>query len=191
MYHILVSERIATPPNVSSQSSMSLANSSLVSNSLTSVSTDHTQSAVPTSTANTPGAPSKSGRGRKRGSKNKPKDEYDFNSEDDHSSEVMTFEEKKHLSVSINKLPFDCLKKVVNIIKSREQIKDFNPDEIEIDFETLKPITLRELEAFVKTCFDKKNKKPAGNLAVNYLWIFYFVFFSSKRVSAQKEGTGD
>jgi bromodomain-containing protein 3 len=40
----------------------------------------------------------------------------------------------------------------VNIIESREKITDFNPEEIEIDFETLKPVTLRELEAYVKMC---------------------------------------
>uniref|UniRef100_A0A915D251 Uncharacterized protein n=1 Tax=Ditylenchus dipsaci TaxID=166011 RepID=A0A915D251_9BILA len=114
----------------------------------------------------------KSGRGRKPGSKNKPKvdpskdmkhDEYDFNSEDDHSSEPMTYEEKKHLSLNINKLPGECLTRVVSIIESREQITDFNPEEIEIDFETLKAQTLRELEAFVKACLDKKStKKPVA-----------------------------
>uniref|UniRef100_A0A915D1W9 NET domain-containing protein n=1 Tax=Ditylenchus dipsaci TaxID=166011 RepID=A0A915D1W9_9BILA len=90
-------------------------------------------------------------------------DEYDFNSEDDHSSEPMTYEEKKHMSLNINKLPGECLTRVVSIIESREQITDFNPEEIEIDFETLKAQTLRELEAFVKACLDKKStKKPVA-----------------------------
>jgi predicted DNA-binding protein (UPF0251 family) len=40
----------------------------------------------------------------------------------------------------------------VNIIEAREKITDFNPEEIEIDFETLKPVTLRELEAYVRMC---------------------------------------
>uniref|UniRef100_A0A914GTV5 Uncharacterized protein n=1 Tax=Globodera rostochiensis TaxID=31243 RepID=A0A914GTV5_GLORO len=115
-----------------------------------------------------------SGRGRKPGSKNKPKTEsqkeelstkeYEFNSEDEHSSEPMTYDEKRQLSQNINNLPGDKLTSVVNIIKAREQIKDLNPDEIEIDFETLKPVTLRELEAYVKACSqppDKKQKKAS------------------------------
>ncbi|VDN29901.1 unnamed protein product [Gongylonema pulchrum] len=49
---------------------------------------------------------------------------------------------------------------VVSIIESREQLPGFNPEEIEIDFETLKPTTLRELEAFVAACLKKKARKP-------------------------------
>uniref|UniRef100_A0A914DAM5 Uncharacterized protein n=1 Tax=Acrobeloides nanus TaxID=290746 RepID=A0A914DAM5_9BILA len=118
----------------------------------------------------TPTPPIKSGRGRKPGSKNKPKDqaalaqakdEYTFNSEDEHSAEPMTYEEKRQLSLNINKLPGECLTKVVNIIERREKLRDFNPEEIEIDFETLKPTTLRELEAYVASCLQKKAKtKP-------------------------------
>ena len=49
------------------------------------------------------------------------------------------------------------LGKVVNIIQQRESsLKDSNPDEIEIDFETLKPSTLRELESYVMSCLKKK-----------------------------------
>uniref|UniRef100_A0A183BKM4 Bromo domain-containing protein n=1 Tax=Globodera pallida TaxID=36090 RepID=A0A183BKM4_GLOPA len=61
----------------------------------------------------------KSGRGRKPGSKNKPKTEsqkeelstkeYEFNSEDEHSSEPMTYDEKRQLSQNINNLPGDKL----------------------------------------------------------------------------------
>jgi len=47
---------------------------------------------------------------------------------------------------------------VVNIIEAREKITDFNPEEIEIDFETLKPVTLRDLEAYVKMCQQQDNK---------------------------------
>lgn len=109
--------------------------------------------------------PIRSGRGRKPGSKNKPKTEmtpnkhteYDFNSADEHSSEPMTYEEKRQLSMNINKLPATSLARVVNIIEQRESIKDYNVDEIEIDFETLKPTTLRELEVFAAYC-EKKSK---------------------------------
>ena len=51
--------------------------------------------------------------------------------------------------------------RVVNIIQSREPgLRDSNPDEIEIDFETLKPSTLRELEKYVQQCLRKKVKPP-------------------------------
>lgn len=58
----------------------------------------------------------------------------------------------------------DKLGKVVHIIQSKEpSLKGNNPDEIEIDFETLKPATLRELEKYVNSCVKKKKapvKKP-------------------------------
>jgi len=56
----------------------------------------------------------------------------------------MSYEEKRQLSLDINKLPGDKLGKVVEIIQAREAaLRDSNPDELEIDFETLKPSTLR------------------------------------------------
>lgn len=49
----------------------------------------------------------------------------------------------------------------MHIIQSREpSLRDSNPDEIEIDFETLKPSTLRELESYVASCLRKKPRKP-------------------------------
>ena len=72
----------------------------------------------------------------------------------------MTYDEKRKLSLDINKLPGDKIGKVVNIIQSREpSLRETNPDEIEIDFETLKPSTLRELEKYVESCL-KKGSKP-------------------------------
>ncbi|KAJ4429268.1 hypothetical protein ANN_26271 [Periplaneta americana] len=59
-----------------------------------------------------------------------------------------------HLSQSVTS---DKLGRVVHIIQSREpSLRDSNPDEIEIDFETLKPSTLRELESYVASCLRKK-----------------------------------
>ena len=55
----------------------------------------------------------------------------------------------------------DKLGKVVHIIQSKEpSLKGNNPDEIEIDFETLKPATLRELEKYVNSCVKKKKTTP-------------------------------
>lgn len=74
----------------------------------------------------------------------------------------MSYEEKRQLSLDINKLPGDKLGRVVHIIQTREpSLKNSNPDEIEIDFETLKPSTLRELEKYVSSCL-KKKKKASG-----------------------------
>lgn len=78
----------------------------------------------------------------------------------------MSYEEKRQLSLDINKLPGDKLGRVVNIIQTREpSLKNSNPDEIEIDFETLKPSTLRELEKYVSSCLRKK-KKLSGSVFV-------------------------
>ena len=76
----------------------------------------------------------------------------------------MTYDEKRQLSLDINKLPGNKLNRVVQIIQSRESaLRDSNPDEIEVDFETIKPSTLRALERFVASSLRKKkrNKKKS------------------------------
>lgn len=106
-----------------------------------------------------------------------------FDSEDEDNAKPMSYDEKRQLSLDINKLPGtfiaqffklviyskvylfililgDKLGRVVHIIQSREpSLRDSNPDEIEIDFETLKPSTLRELESYVASCLRKKIRK--------------------------------
>uniref|UniRef100_A0A3Q3WW46 Bromodomain-containing protein 2 n=1 Tax=Mola mola TaxID=94237 RepID=A0A3Q3WW46_MOLML len=78
----------------------------------------------------------------------------------------MTYDEKRQLSLDINKLPGEKLGRVVHIIQSREpSLRDTNPEEIEIDFETLKPSTLKELERYVMTCLRKRPRKPYGEQA--------------------------
>ncbi|XP_072540141.1 bromodomain testis-specific protein isoform X2 [Salminus brasiliensis] len=73
----------------------------------------------------------------------------------------MSYEDKRRLSLDINRLPGDKLGKVVNIIKAREPaLRDTDPEEIEIDFEALKPSTLHALQSFVMTCLRKRPKKP-------------------------------
>uniref|UniRef100_UPI00398F8120 bromodomain-containing protein 3-like n=1 Tax=Pristiophorus japonicus TaxID=55135 RepID=UPI00398F8120 len=92
--------------------------------------------------------------------KNKQQAPVLYNSEDDDDAKPMSYDEKRQLSLNINKLPGDKLGRVVHIIQSREpSLRDSNPDEIEIDFETLKPSTLRELERYVMTCLRKKQRK--------------------------------
>ncbi|XP_064284281.1 bromodomain testis-specific protein [Passer domesticus] len=83
-------------------------------------------------------------------------------SEDEGGAKPMNYDEKRQLSLDINKLPGDKLGKVVHIIQSREpELRNSNPDEIEIDFETLNASTLRELERYVATCLRKKQSKHA------------------------------
>ena len=67
----------------------------------------------------------------------------------------------------------DKLGRVVHVISSREpSLRDSNPDEIEIDFETLKPSTLRELERYVMSVLKKKPRKPySGGRKSNNLII--------------------
>lgn len=84
-------------------------------------------------------------------------------SEDEDSAKPMNYDEKRQLSLDINKLPGDKLGRVVHIIQSREpSLRNSNPDEIEIDFETLKASTLRELEKYVVACLRKKTRKQHG-----------------------------
>uniref|UniRef100_A0A3Q4HVR3 Bromodomain containing 2a n=1 Tax=Neolamprologus brichardi TaxID=32507 RepID=A0A3Q4HVR3_NEOBR len=84
-----------------------------------------------------------------------------FDSDEEEETAPMSYDEKRQLSLDINKLPGEKLGRVVYIIQSREpSLRDTNPEEIEIDFETLKPSTLRELERYVMTCLRKKPRKP-------------------------------
>ncbi|KAF5911125.1 hypothetical protein HPG69_001092 [Diceros bicornis minor] len=84
-------------------------------------------------------------------------------SEDEDNAKPMNYDEKRQLSLDINKLPGDKLGRVVHIIQSGEaSLRNSNPDEIEIDFETLKASTLRELEKYVAACLRKRPLKPHG-----------------------------
>ncbi|XP_071564475.1 homeotic protein female sterile isoform X3 [Temnothorax nylanderi] len=118
-------------------------------------------------TANTatkrPKANSRSTGNKKKNTGNQPPP-ITFDSEDEDNAKPMSYDEKRQLSLDINKLPGDKLGRVVHIIQSREpSLRDSNPDEIEIDFETLKPSTLRELESYVASCLRKKpHKKVSG-----------------------------
>ncbi|KAK9707917.1 Bromodomain extra-terminal - transcription regulation [Popillia japonica] len=107
-------------------------------------------------------ANNKTGVGRKKSTTQQPP--MAFDSEDEDNARPMSYDEKRQLSLDINKLPGDKLGRVVHIIQSREpSLRDSNPDEIEIDFETLKPSTLRELESYVASCLRKKpHKKLPG-----------------------------
>lgn len=79
--------------------------------------------------------------------------------EDDVPSIPMTYQEKKQLKLDIDKLPGDKLGKLVNIIHAREScLRDSTLEEIEVDFEMLKPSTLRALQRFVAICLRRCSK---------------------------------
>uniref|UniRef100_A0A8C6EC07 Bromodomain testis-specific protein n=1 Tax=Moschus moschiferus TaxID=68415 RepID=A0A8C6EC07_MOSMO len=95
--------------------------------------------------------------------KKKKQQIFSMKSEDEDNAKPMNYDEKRQLSLDINKLPGDKLGRVVHIIESREpSLRNSNPDEIEIDFETLKSSTLRELEKYVAGCLRKRPLKPHG-----------------------------
>lgn len=114
--------------------------------------------------------------------KSKPPPAYE--SEEEDKCKPMSYEEKRQLSLDINKLPGEKLGRVVHIIQSREpSLKNSNPDEIEIDFETLKPSTLRELERYVTSCLRKK-RKPQGALGPPGQGVFSVLAIPAKRKEA-------
>ncbi|XP_011296450.2 homeotic protein female sterile isoform X2 [Musca domestica] len=117
------------------------------------------------SAASAAGGGASTGTGTRGPNKKKPSTQaMVFDSEEEDTAKPMSYDEKRQLSLDINKLPGDKLGRVVHIIQNREpSLRDSNPDEIEIDFETLKPSTLRELESYVASCLRKKtHKKPSG-----------------------------
>ena len=94
--------------------------------------------------------------------------EPDYQSDEEDTAIPMSYDEKRQLSLDINKLPGDKIGRVVHIIQSREpSLRETNPDEIEIDFETLKASTLRELEKYVASCLKKSAKQGMGRKLVD------------------------
>ncbi|CAF3642961.1 unnamed protein product [Rotaria sp. Silwood1] len=89
-----------------------------------------------------------------------------FDIENEENPKPMTYEEKRQLSLDINNLPSEKLGPVVEIIHRREpSLRDSSPDEMEIDFEMLKPSTLRELEAYVNQVIKRKPRKQPNTSA--------------------------
>ncbi|RVE55399.1 hypothetical protein OJAV_G00236730 [Oryzias javanicus] len=80
-------------------------------------------------------------------------------SENEVITKPVTYQEKKQLKSDINKLPGDKLGKLLNIIKSRESyLHESNLDDVVIDFDLVKPSTLRVLQSFVGECLRKRSK---------------------------------
>lgn len=80
----------------------------------------------------------------------------------------------------------DKLGQVVQIIQQREPLlRDSNPDEIEIDFETLKASTLRELESYVAQCFKKKSMSFAPFNDGSNTCLIAFVSFQPNPIKSR------
>ncbi|CAB3410807.1 unnamed protein product [Caenorhabditis bovis] len=76
---------------------------------------------------------------------------YEFDSDSEEAKREMTYEDKRHLSLLINRLPPEHLNTIVSIIERREQLPRQGDDsEIEIDFEALGTLALREMDAFAR-----------------------------------------
>lgn len=101
-------------------------------------------------------------------------------SEDKDNAKPMNYDEKRQLSLDINKLPGDKLGHVVHIILCREpSLRNSSPNEIDIDFETLTASTLRELEKYVAACLRKRPVKPHSMyffILVEISLVFVLVF---------------
>jgi hypothetical protein len=77
----------------------------------------------------------------------------------------LSYEEKKTLSAQISKLPPEKVEKVIQIIQDRMDLNDANPEEIEVDMETLDTPTLRQLQKYVKSCQASTKKRRTDGAA--------------------------
>ncbi|KAG5680626.1 hypothetical protein PVAND_010120 [Polypedilum vanderplanki] len=77
---------------------------------------------------------------------------------DDEKYEPMDYEEKRQLSLKINKMQNQELYGMIDIVKESEPNFKFplSAEEFELDFDTLKPKTMRKLEAYVNDIFQPK-----------------------------------
>jgi acetylornithine deacetylase/succinyl-diaminopimelate desuccinylase-like protein len=99
-------------------------------------------------------------------SQKKPAGDAAGKKKNNNSNRPMTFEEKRSLSLNINKLPHEKLGKVVEIIKRRRSNVVGNSEEIEIDIDMLDNATLKELDKYVKDCLNpSKPTAPAASKA--------------------------
>uniref|UniRef100_A0A1I7THQ3 Bromodomain-containing protein n=1 Tax=Caenorhabditis tropicalis TaxID=1561998 RepID=A0A1I7THQ3_9PELO len=80
---------------------------------------------------------------------------YEFDSDDEENKPALTYEEKRNLSQVVNRLPPQQLSTIISIIQRREcsalTHQTLDESEIELDFESLGDMCLREMAAFMKT----------------------------------------
>ncbi|CAL2029847.1 unnamed protein product [Caenorhabditis brenneri] len=97
---------------------------------------------------------SKNGRTKKTSSSSKMYG-YEFDSDDEENKPALSYDEKRRLSQLVNQLPPNQLSTVISIIQRREcsalTHQALDDSEIELDFESLGDMCLREMAAFMKT----------------------------------------
>lgn len=74
----------------------------------------------------------------------------------------LTFDEKKALSVAINKLDQNNLTRVVEIIQARMPLGS-SEEEIELDIDSMDNLTLRDLQAFIMEVSSKGGRRAGGD----------------------------
>nr|XP_024390486.1 transcription factor GTE9-like [Physcomitrium patens] len=84
---------------------------------------------------------------------------------DEVGKRAMTFEEKRKLSVNLERLPGDKLERIVQIIKKRNPDLGQNEDEIEVDIDSFDNDTLWELDRFVTNYMKSRGKKAKSKAA--------------------------
>lgn len=75
----------------------------------------------------------------------------------------LTFDEKKALSVAINKLDQTNLTRVVEIIQARMPLGS-SDEEIELDIDSMDNLTLRDLQAFIMEVSAKGGSRKNADL---------------------------
>eukprot|EP00049_Salpingoeca_infusionum_P026489 m.25951 g.25951 ORF g.25951 m.25951 type:complete len:1105 (+) comp8780_c0_seq2:172-3486(+) len=96
-----------------------------------------------------------------------PPSDHDSDDSNASSDEEISFsyDQKRQLSIDINQLPMDKLPRVLDIIRANEpHLQQSNDQEVEIDFDKLRPRTLSELDNFVRHCF--KGEVPGSHTQV-------------------------
>ncbi|KAF1769462.1 hypothetical protein GCK72_001279 [Caenorhabditis remanei] len=92
---------------------------------------------------------------------------YDFDSDDEENKPALTYDEKRNLSHMVNRLPAPQLSTIISIIQRREcsalTQQSIDDSEIELDFESLGDMCLREMAAFMKTIEMKPAKDEDEN----------------------------
>ena len=78
---------------------------------------------------------------------------------DETGKRPMSFEEKRKLSVNLERLPGEKLERIVQIIKKRNPDLGQNEDEIEVDIDSFDNDTLWELDRFVTNYMKSRGKK--------------------------------
>ncbi|CAO4360522.1 unnamed protein product [Caenorhabditis nigoni] len=89
---------------------------------------------------------------------------YDFDSDDEENKPALSYDEKRNLSHEVNRLPPQHLSTIIAIITRRDNSalnhQSIDESEIELDFESLGDMCLREMSAFMKTLGVKEEKAP-------------------------------